>query len=114
MVNHAASYLADHPRLSISIITYYEVLRGLRYVNIEGQLSLFENFAADNEIIPLDLEAVRKAAEVYASLRKQGQLINEADILIAGTALSNNCALVTNNSTHFARITGLQIENWTI
>ncbi len=112
VVTRVTAYLSDHDRLSISIITYYEVLRGLRHVGITAQLQAFEDFIADSEMLLLDLTAVRKAADVYAALRKQGQLINEGDILIAGIALVNNCVLVTNNTAHFSRVPELQIENW--
>ena len=112
VISHVAAYLQDHDQLSITIITYYEVLRGLRYVNVEQQLQALESFVADNEILPLDKAAVQKAAEVYAALRRQGNLISEGDILIAGTALANDCVLVTNNVNHFARVPGLQVENW--
>ena len=112
VADRVAGYLEHHERLSIAIITYYEVLRGLKYLMVDKQLRAFENFAADSEILPVDLDAARKAAEVYAGLRKQGQLISEADILIAGVALVNNCILVTNNTAHFSRVPNLQIENW--
>jgi len=45
-------------------------------------------------------------------LRKEGMLISQADILIAGVAKSNNLVLVTNNVSHFDRIPELEIENW--
>jgi len=112
VVNQIANYLDEHDRLSITIITYYEVLRGLRYVNATRQLHDLENFVADNEVLPLDTQSVKRAAEVYAILRQQGQLISEGDLLIAGIALANNCVLVTNNISHFERIPNLEVENW--
>jgi len=98
VVSRTAEYLQEHEQLSIAIVTYYEVLRGLRYVNVEKQLQALESFVADNEIVPLDINAVQKAAEVYAALRTHGKLISEGDILIAGIALANNYVLVTNNT----------------
>ena len=41
-----------------------------------------------------------------------GELIGDADILIAASALSNGCGIVTNNEAHFRRIADLQVENW--
>ena len=58
--------------------------------------------------------ALDKAAEIYADLRAAGQLIEDADILIAAIALVNNLTLVTNNTSHFSRIAGLQLEDWLI
>jgi tRNA(fMet)-specific endonuclease VapC len=45
-------------------------------------------------------------------LKKEGKLINDADILIAGIVKAYNAVLVTNNEEHFARVEGLKIENW--
>lgn len=112
VVNHARAYLQQHSALSISIITYYEVLRGLRYINARRQLRDLERFVRLNHIVALDARAVDFAADVYVQLRQQGQLINEADILIAGIALANDAVLVTNNTAHFSRIPQLQLDNW--
>ncbi len=108
----AADYLLEHAHLSISIMTYYKVLRGLRYVNAVRQLSDLTRFVADNEILPLDVVAVQRAADVYVALRRQGEPIGDGDVIIAGIALANESVLVTNNTEHFARVPGLKIENW--
>jgi predicted nucleic acid-binding protein len=39
-------------------------------------------------------------------------LIEDADLFIAVIALVHDMILVTNNVTHFARIPGLQVEDW--
>jgi len=57
-------------------------------------------------------EAARLGGEIYANLKKQGRLINDADILIASIVKANNDVLVTNNEEHFLRVQGLKIENW--
>lgn len=33
-------------------------------------------------------------------------------ILIAGIAISNDMVLITNNTKHFGKIDGLEIDNW--
>ena len=43
----ARDYLALHPRLSISILTRYEILRGLKAKNAAGQLRKFETLSAN-------------------------------------------------------------------
>ena len=40
------------------------------------------------------------------------QLIPDADILIAATAIENALVLATNNEGDFGRIAGLRIDNW--
>ncbi len=45
-------------------------------------------------------------------MKKEGNLIEDADILMAATALVQNLVLVTNNVSHFERIKGLELEDW--
>lgn len=52
------------------------------------------------------------AGDILARLRKTGQIIGMEDILIAATALANQCTIVTANVDHFSRIQGLVVENW--
>ena len=52
------------------------------------------------------------AGDILARLRKTGQIIGIEDILIAATALANQCTIVTANVDHFSRIQGLVVENW--
>jgi tRNA(fMet)-specific endonuclease VapC len=61
-----------------------------------------------------DQAVLDKTAELYAALRASGQLIDEADLLIAAIALVHDMILVTNNTAHFARITSLQVEDWLV
>jgi len=53
-----------------------------------------------------------KAAEIYIELKRKGQLIKEADILIAAYCLANNYTLVTRNTRDFIRISGVNLVNW--
>jgi len=57
-------------------------------------------------------DVISKAADTYADLYKRGELIGDADILIAASALANGFGVVTNNERHFNRIAGLHVENW--
>jgi len=51
-------------------------------------------------------------AKIKARLKSEGKILDDFDVLIAATAIVNNCMLVTNNTKHFKRINGLTIENW--
>ena len=46
-------------------------------------------------------------------LRKSGKTIDDFDLLIGVSAVVNKLILVTNNESHFDRIEGIDIENWT-
>jgi tRNA(fMet)-specific endonuclease VapC len=56
-------------------------------------------------------EVVLRAADIYADLYKRGELIGDADILIAASAL-NGYGIATNNEGHFRRINDLHGVNW--
>jgi tRNA(fMet)-specific endonuclease VapC len=106
------SYLAVHRRLTFSIITRYEILRGLKAKHATRQITNFEQLCAVSTILPLTDKAVVEASEIYAHLKNQGTLIMDADILIAASAIVRDMKLITNNENHFRRIPNLQLENW--
>jgi tRNA(fMet)-specific endonuclease VapC len=108
----AHEYRSQYGFLNITIVTYYEVMKGHEYVRAYDRQVVFEDFCRLNQVLPLDRAACQVAARVYAELRRRGDLIPDADILIAGIALSGGYTLVTQNVKHFKRIDGLQVENW--
>ncbi len=112
VVSRVSDYLESFDRLTINIISYYEILRGLKDLGNEEKLKKFEEFVQENEFISIGKDAVIKAAEIYAYLKKQGNLIEDADILMASIAIVENLVLVTNNIKHFERIEDLATENW--
>lgn len=106
------AYLSEHEQLTFSLITRFEILRGLKSKGATVQLSGFQSLCSKSNILPLTTEIVDAASDVYAGLRKSGSLITDADILIAATAIVNGLPLVTNNTRHFGRIPGIQLFNW--
>jgi tRNA(fMet)-specific endonuclease VapC len=108
----AREYLAEHGGFDLSIITRYEILRGLKAKNAAAQVQAFDRLCESCRILPLTDDIVVRAAEIYASLKQRGEPIGDADILIGASALANGLAVVTNNEGHFRRIPSLQVENW--
>ena len=96
----------------ISIITRYEILRGLKAKQAIRQIAIFEDQCLKSQIYPLTDAIVVRASDIFAFLHNQGKLISDADILIAATALSHNLTLITGNVDHYIRIPELIIENW--
>ena len=99
-------------RVTLNAISYFECRRGLVAVSATKQLKTLQNLAERGGILMLNREGLDIACDLYADLRKKGQLIEDADLLIAATALTHNSILVTDNTDHFQRIPNLQIENW--
>jgi tRNA(fMet)-specific endonuclease VapC len=113
VVDKFKNYLKEFEALNISIITYYEVLSGLKFKKAERQIQLFEEFVKNNTIIHLTEGSAKVSSEIYADLRKMGITIGTSDLLIAGIAIVNELTLISNNERHYASIKGLSIENWT-
>ncbi|MBD2665403.1 hypothetical protein B6N60_02770 [Richelia sinica FACHB-800] len=100
--------------LAISGITYYEIQRGLIRTNATKKLALFQQFCQDYPILFLnDLRIFEKASEIHADLTSGGKIIQDADILIAATAIIGNLTLVSNDS-DLTRVKDLQLENWLV
>jgi tRNA(fMet)-specific endonuclease VapC len=98
----------------ISGITYYEIQRGLLRSNATKKLAWFQQFCQDYPILFLDdLRIFEKASEIHADLTNRGKIIQDADILIAATAIIHNLILVSHDS-DLTRVKYLQLENWLI
>jgi len=58
-------------------------------------------------------DAVSQAfGEVKAGLERKGCPVDDFDLAIAAHAIAYDAVLVTNNLSHFERITGLELEDW--
>lgn len=112
VLRRAREYLAIHGQFTFSIITRYEILRGLKAKGAARQLLAFEDRCRASAMLALTDEIVIRAAEIYGDLHRRGELIMDADILIAATALVHNLVLVTENRAHFQRIPKLRLESW--
>jgi len=96
----------------ISIITHYEIKRGLLAVNAVRKMKIFEELCKQFNILWLNtLEVSEKASQIYTELKKRGEPIPDNDIMIAATALIHNLILITNDE-HFSRIPNISVENW--
>ena len=112
VVERVSNYLELFDKLTINIISYYEILRGLKDLGNQEKLRSFEDFIQENELVLIRKETVEKAAEIYAYLKKDGNLIEDADILMAAIAIVEDLVLITNNTSHFNRVKGLSLDNW--
>ena len=75
----------------------------------EKNLKALADFLTGVKILPifhsLDLYAKEKAR-----LRKAGTPIDDFDLLIGVTSVTHNLTMVTNNTDHFKRINGIDLE----
>ncbi len=110
----AASYLHVHQRLSFSVVTYFEIVRGFRWKQAPAQISKFEYLAGESIVIPIDTSIASKASELWSIARREGYPCGDADLLIAATAIVHQLRLVTGNTAHYSWITELETDNWRV
>jgi tRNA(fMet)-specific endonuclease VapC len=96
----------------VSEITIAELKFGVENSqNKEKNRKTIDGFVKKFSIVPiynsLDIYAKEKAR-----LRKKGQPLDDFDLLIGATAISNNFILVTRNVSDFDRMEGIEIKNW--
>jgi len=101
---------------AISYFCAYEIRRWLNYkpTRITRSYATQFDFLFQNvcELADMSASVWEKAVEVYIALQNKGQLIGDADILIASYCLVNDYTLVTRNISDFERIDGLEFVNW--
>ncbi|KOR32204.1 twitching motility protein PilT [Achromatium sp. WMS3] len=108
------AYYQEYNTVSFSVVTWYEIVSGLKHKDAKRQLESFLTFAEYCQIIPLSQSVANNAADLYAFTRKTGTPVDDIDLLIAGTALTHGMAIATRNVSHFNRLPGLIVEDWSI
>ncbi|WP_322995845.1 type II toxin-antitoxin system tRNA(fMet)-specific endonuclease VapC [Castellaniella sp.] len=110
-----ACFNANATRMAISTITLAELLHGAEKSNrVSENLSVIEDFCSRLAILPYSTKAAQHYGAIRSALEKQGQTIGVNDLHIAGHARSEGLILVTNNTSEFARVPALEIENWAV
>jgi tRNA(fMet)-specific endonuclease VapC len=112
VVERASAYLAAFEKLDFSVVSYYEIVRGLLHAGAHRKLGDFNSLADISNLWTVDRDSAQHAAEICAELWARGEPIDDADLLIAGIARAHGMVVVTNNLDDFGRIEGLEVENW--
>ncbi len=107
-------YLTMHQRLAYSAMTVYEIIRGMRARAATRQLSEFLKLVNTSDVLPVSMPVLMRAGELWAEARNAGHPHNDADLIIASTALETGLVLVTGNANHFSWINGLQMSDWRV
>jgi len=99
--------------LFISEITLAE----LKYGVAKSDRPLANGVALERFLQGVTILPIRQALDVFgaekARLTRIGQPIADLDLLIGATAVHHGLTLVTNNTRHFQRIEGIELEDWT-
>ena len=93
-------------RVGISVITVYELLRGVRFSKHRLQR---EQLIGLCKVFDITLTISRKASEIYTDLKQNGRLVSNEDILIGATAIYWKHPIYTLNKKDFKRIKGIEL-----
>jgi tRNA(fMet)-specific endonuclease VapC len=116
-----ARFTANVQPITITIITYHEVMTGramaLFNPSDQDQLRIAQENLRRSEIFLKRFECLwfeDAALNHFSRLREQklARKIGLKDLLIASIALAHNATLVTRNTKDFAKVPNLKLENW--
>lgn len=105
--------LRNH-RIVVSAITYAEMRFGAVGKKASPRhAKLVDAFCARlDAVLAWDRAAVDATTEIKVALAAAGTPIGPNDTAIAGHAIAAGAILVTNNTREFARVPGLELEDW--
>ncbi|MBI2650353.1 type II toxin-antitoxin system VapC family toxin [Candidatus Woesearchaeota archaeon] len=101
--SHQLLDLIKDSEVYITTISVFELL--LRETNLDA----IEKLLLKTAVLDFSELSARKAAEIFKDLKIKGQMIPLRDLLIASTAIANNCTLATLNIKDFRNIKNLTL-----
>lgn len=96
---------------TISEITLAELYVGVYKGNDKRQIAEVEAVKRLFKILPIT-NSLELYASIRAKLEKEGNRLDDFDLLIGTTAVYHNMSLITHNTKHFDRIPSIQLEDW--
>lgn len=113
----ADAYFLAHQRHHLSVVTWFEVMRGFFRIGALDKVARLQRDSHDGlEVFPMTEGVAMTAARVDAELKRVGTPVEIADVFIAATAMELGWSLVTSNTRHFGLIQqagfGLELEDW--
>lgn len=96
--------IPDDETPAVTVISYYEIMAGVRRLKAKKEEKFFRQFFADTEIQEFTLAAAEVAGEIGARMALAGKPVNAFDILIAGIAGANHASAIISADQDFAII----------
>jgi tRNA(fMet)-specific endonuclease VapC len=95
-----------------SIIVAAELRYGCAKSGSKRLLEAVENLLRELDVLSLEGPADAEYGRIRAELERNGSPIGGNDLLIAAHALAIEATMVTANVAEFARVDGLNVQNW--
>ena len=99
----------------VSVVTVAELRYGVeKLASPRLTQRVVDDFLAYLNVLPWCEAITPFYARIWHDLQTRGTLIGAMDLMIAAHALQEGAILVTNNTKHFSKVTGLKLENWVV
>ena len=102
---------AGFENCAVSEISLAELYVGAFKTNYGAHIHELQFVKDHFSIVPIS-RAIEKYAELRAQLETDGIRLDNFDLLIAATAITQGMTLVTHNTKHFERIPRLNVRDW--
>jgi tRNA(fMet)-specific endonuclease VapC len=116
VVATAVAYESLYGKLTTSVITVMEIVKGLHKAGQAAAMNRFLAGIQSSEVLPFDQSCAEIAGKVFGDLERAGQPIGRADVMIAAIAITHELTLATGNRRHYERIQALgyplRLVNW--
>ena len=103
--------LVGLPNCVVSEISLAEIIYGANKGGILRHFHEIEFVKQHFSILPIS-PCLNDFGRIKYEMGKRGSGLDNFDLLIAATAIASELTLVTHNTKHFERITGLTIIDW--
>jgi tRNA(fMet)-specific endonuclease VapC len=108
--------MARQTPINLPVIVWFELLYGAEKSDFpERNVQRLMDFRADRiGLWEFEPDDAAEAGTIRAHLEREGTPIGSYDILIAAQARRRSVTLVTRNVREFERVSGLQVEDWSV
>ncbi len=104
---------AGEPALTTEVNTFELAMGAYRHGRADPRrLSEIENLLERLDVLSLNREGARRAAEVLAKARADGRDLGLLDALVAGIALVSGCDTIITRDVGFRRVPGLRTQSY--
>jgi tRNA(fMet)-specific endonuclease VapC len=99
--------------VGMSVITHGELCYGAyKSRRRQDAQKTISELASMIPVLPISVQVGERYGQIRSDLESSGRLIGNNDVWIAAHAVALGVTLVTNNAREFARVPGLDVENW--
>lgn len=112
---HLISVIPDDQKPAVTVISYYEIMAGVRRIKSPKEEKFFSHFFSDIEILEFTLPAAEIASDIGARMASHGNRVNAFDILITGIALAHHAGEIITADSDFreiAKYSGIEVRGY--